>query len=237
MSKHSKWSKVKYQKAVTDVKKAAVYTKMARLITVATREGGGDPNFNFRLRSAIDAALAANLPKDNIERAIKRGTGEEGGDVTESVLYEGYGPGGVGILVEALTDNRNRTSGTIKHAFSSNGGTMAGSGSVQWMFGRHGFIRLGVASLSDETQLAIIDAGASDLSETDEGIEVRCAPESLGKVRGSIEALGLKVEEAGFAWSPKERKEVDQVTGEALGELVAALEDDEDVNEVFTTAD
>lgn len=136
MSKHSKWSKVKNYKGAVDAKRSAVFTKLGRGITVASREGGGDPSFNFRLRTAIDLALAANMPKDNIERAVKKGTGEIAGEKIETVLYEGFGPGGVAVLVEALTDNRHRTSGNLKFIFSSHGGNLGGSGSVQWQFER-----------------------------------------------------------------------------------------------------
>lgn len=238
MSKHSKWSKVKHQKAVTDVRKAAVYTKMARLITVAARESGGDPAFNFKLRTAIDSALAANLPRENIERAIKRGTGEIKGDATESVLYEGYGPGGIGILVEALTDNRNRTSGNIKYLFSSHGGNLAGSGAVQWMFDRRGVVRLSdKGPLPGSTILSLIDAGAFEIDGEGDEVAISCKPEALGKIRAATDALGLHVAEAGFEWKAKEPKDIDDVVGEQLRVLVEALEEDEDVSEVFTAAD
>ncbi|HSD12884.1 MAG TPA: YebC/PmpR family DNA-binding transcriptional regulator, partial [Patescibacteria group bacterium] len=205
MSKHSKWSKVKHYKGAADAKRAAVFTKMARVITVAAREGGGDPNFNFKLRSAIDQALEANLPKDNIDRAIKKGTGEIASDRIEEVLYEGYGPGGVAILVEALTDNRNRTSSNVKHTFSVNGGNMAGSGAVQWMFERKGVVVLKGPKPSEDAELALIDAGADDIATEGDEVAVTGAPDALGKLRDAAVKLGYKVANAGFDWSAKER--------------------------------
>src|SRR5512142_200488 len=217
MSKHSKWSKVKHYKGAADAKRAAVFTKMARVITVAAREGGGDPNFNFKLRSAIDQALEANLPKDNIDRAVKKGTGEIASDRIEEVLYEGFGPGGVAILVEALTDNRNRTSSNVKHAFSVHGGNMAGSGAVQWMFERKGAIVLKGAKPSEEAELALIDAGADDISSDGDEVAVTCAPDALAKLRDAALKLGFKVASAGFEWSAKERAAVpDAETSEKI---------------------
>lgn len=235
MSKHSKWSKVKHQKAVTDAKKAKAYTRFARLVTVAAREGGGDPAFNFKLRTAVDLALANNLPKEVIDRAIKRGVGSEDGGRIEEVLYEGYGPGGVGVLVEALTDNRNRTSGNIKHIFSSHGGSLGASGSVQWMFERSAVVRLEDGqNIDDEAELAFIDAGANDVVR-EEGIIVG-APESLARLRSATEQAGLKVVEAAIEWSPKDPVAVDEGTREGLVELIDALDEDEDVANVVSNA-
>ncbi len=235
MSKHSKWSKVKHYKGAADAKRAAVFTKMARVITVAAREGGGDPNFNFKLRSAIDQALEANLPKDNIDRAVKKGTGEIASDRIEEVLYEGFGPGGAAVLVEALTDNRNRTSSNVKHAFSVHGGNMAGSGAVQWMFERKGSVVLKGEKPTEDAELALIDAGADDISADGGEIAVTCAPDALAKLRDAALTLGYKVSAAGFEWSAKEKAaRPDAETAEKVEALLEALDEDEDVNAVYT---
>lgn len=236
MSKHSKWSKVKHYKGAADAKRAAVFTKMARVITVAAREGGGDPNFNFKLRSAIDQALGADLPKDNIERAIKKGTGEIASDRIEEIVYEGFGPGGVAILVEALTDNRNRTSSNLKHAFSVHGGNMAGANAVQWMFERKGVVRLKGGAPSNEAELALIDAGAEDIAVDEEGVMVTCAPDAVAKIRDAAVHSGIAVVNLGFEWVAKEKApEPDAETRERLEALMEALDDDEDVNAIYST--
>jgi YebC/PmpR family DNA-binding regulatory protein len=236
MSKHSKWSKVKHQKAVADVKKAAVFTKLARAITVAAREGGGDPAFNFKLRTAIDLALAANMPKDNVERAVKKGTGEAASDRIEEVVYEGYGPGGVAVVVEALTDNRNRTSSNLKHVFSSHGGNLAGSGAVQWMFDRRAVVRAKAEGpLGEEAELALIDAGAEDLAVEDGEAVIVGQPDALARLRDKAESLGLAVTGAGFERVAKEPVAVaDPGTREGLEALFEALDDDEDVGSIYS---
>lgn len=235
MSKHSRWSKVKHQKGPADAKKSATFTKMARVITVAAREGGGDPSFNFKLRSAIDQALGADLPKDNIERAIKKGTGEIASDRIEEIVYEGFGPGGVAILVEALTDNRNRTSSNLKHAFSLHGGNMAGANAVQWMFERKGAVRLKGGTPSDAAELALIDAGAEDIAVDDAGVTVTCAPDAVAKIRDAAVHSGIAVADLGFEWIAKERAaEPDAETRERLEALMEALDDDEDVSAVYS---
>jgi YebC/PmpR family DNA-binding regulatory protein len=235
MSKHSKWSKVKHYKGAADAKRAAVFTKMARVITVAAREGGGDPGFNFKLRSAIDQALAADLPKDNIERAIKKGTGEIASDRIEEMVYEGYGPGGVAILVEALTDNRNRTSSNLKHVFSLHGGNMAGTGAVQWMFERKGVVGLAAGAPSDDAELALIDAGADDIDVADAGVTVTGAPDAVARIRDAAEKAGLKIVSVGFEWIAKEKAApLAGETKEKLEGLLEALDEDEDVSEIYT---
>lgn len=235
MSKHSRWSKVKHQKGPADAKRAAVFTKMARVITVAAREGGGDANFNFKLRSAVDQALEANLPKDNIERAIKKGTGEIASERIDEVLYEGYGPGGAAILIEALTDSRNRTSANLKHAFSIGGGNMGGSGAVQWMFERKGIVRVKGGKPSDDAELALIDAGADDIGTDEESVVVSGAPDAVGRIRDAAEKLGLAVAAIGFEWVAKEKAPpVDAETKEKLEGLLEALDEDEDVNAIYS---
>lgn len=242
MSKHSKWAKVKHQKGGVDAKRASTFTKMARAITIAAREGGGDPNFNFKLRAAVDRALAENLPKDNIERAIKKGTGEIASDRIEEVTYEGYAPGGLPVIVEALTDNRNRTSGNLKFVFSDHGGNFASAGAVQWMFRRRGAVRLKAEKVSGEQELALIDAGADDIAfepgDEDEPGEtvVLTAPENLAAMRAAAEGLGFVVTDAALEWAPREKAApVAPEIMEKAAELFAALEEDEDVSEVYTT--
>jgi YebC/PmpR family DNA-binding regulatory protein len=236
MSKHSKWAKVKNYKGVVDAKRAAAFTKVARVITVAAREGGGDPGFNFKLRTAIDQALAVNMPKDNIERAIKKGTGEGELEKIEEVVYEGYGPGGAAIVVVALTDNRNRTSSSLKHIFSVHGGNMAGAGAVAWMFQKKGIIRIEERTSLDETvELSLIDAGAEDITAEDGGLVITTSVESLAKVREAAEKSGLKVVYSGIEWVTKDRTAAaEEQTSGKLDELLEALDDDEDVNAVYS---
>lgn len=218
------------------MKRGAVFTKLAKNITVAARDGGGDPNFNFRLRMAVEQARAANMPKDNVERAIKKGAGEAGGEQIETVYYEGFGPGGVAVLVEALTDNRNRTSGTIKHAFSANGGNMAGVGAVKWMFDAKGVIRVERWSpLSEAEELALIDAGADDMQSEDGELAVTGGTDGLAKLKEAVDNLGLKAASAEIEWIAKEKVSWPEAEAkENLVEMLAALEDDEDVNAVYS---
>jgi len=233
MSKHSKWAKVKNYKGAADAKRAAVFTRLARQITVAARDGGGDPSFNFKLRAAIDQALEANLPKDNIERAVKKGTGEIVADRIEEIVYEGYGPGGVAILLETLTDSRNRTSANVRHTFSLHGGNMGTSGSVQWMFEHKGVVRLKNKPTEDQ-ELALIDAGADDIAQDGEEAVVTCAPDAVAKIRDAALAAGFTIASIGFEWNAKEPVAVnDTETRAKLEELLEALDEDEDVSAVY----
>jgi len=239
MSKHSKWAKVKNFKGAVDAKRAAAFTKLARVITVAAREGGGDPNFNFKLRTAVELAQAGSMPKDNIERAIKRGTGGGEGENIEEVLYEGYGPGGAAVVVEALTSNRNRTSSNLKHILSVHGGNLGSAGSVIWMFVRKSVLRIESAKpLSESEELSLIDAGAEDIAADAEGIDVTGPIEALNRLREAAEKLGLKVVGAGLEWLPKETAAVadPDVRGKLEG-LFEALDDDEDVNTIYYNVD
>ncbi|MEK9152400.1 MAG: YebC/PmpR family DNA-binding transcriptional regulator [Patescibacteria group bacterium] len=236
MSRHSKWSKIKHHKGPADVKRGAMFTKLAKNITVAAREGGGNPEFNFKLRMAIDQARAGNMPKDNVERAINKGAGDPDGAQIETVYYEGFGPGGVAVLVEALTDNRNRTSGTIKHAFSVHGGNMAGVGAVKWMFEAKGVVRAERESpLSESEELALIDAGADDISLEDGELAVTGNTEGLIKLKEAADKAGLKVESAEIEWIAKENVLWPEAEARKnLEEMLGALEDDEDVNAVYS---
>lgn len=239
MSRHSKWSKIKHHKGPADVKRGAMFTKLAKNITVAAREGGGDPNFNFKLRMAVEQARAGNMPKDNVERAIKKGTGELAGEQIESVYYEGYGPGGVAVLVEALTDNRNRTAGSIKHAFSAHGGNLGSVGAVKWMFESKGVISIEQDKPLNETaELAMIDAGADDVVFADNEVIVTTASENLMKLKEAADKAGLKVVSAESEWIAKDKTPWPEgADREKLEEMLAILEDDEDVNAVYSNVE
>ncbi len=236
MSRHSHWAKIKHGKGAADVKKGAIFTKLARSITVAAREKGPDPNFNFKLRLAIDQARASNMPKDNIDRAIARATGE-GADISlEELLYEGILPGGVGTIIEATSDNKNRTTNEVKKILSDFGGTMAGGGAVSW-----NFLKLGVIGLSPEEprekedlELKLIDAGAEEIKDEDGEIHVYTKPENLEKMKNALENDKIKIEFAGLEWVPKERIEVDSDTRKKLDELFLALDESEEVSEYYT---
>ena len=239
MSGHSKWAGIKHQKAINDARRGAVFTKMAREIAVAAKEGGGDPGSNFRLRLAISKARDANMPADNIDRAIKRGTGEGGATNYEELRYEGYGPGGVAILVDALTDNRNRTASEIRSIFTRHGSSIAEPGSVAWMFKRKGVIEVDPGARdADELGLEVIELGASDVRVEDGQLEVETEPEDFEKVREGIEKLGVKIASAEVTMSPNTTIPVGD-DGEAgkLLRLMDALEDSDDVQQVYANFD
>lgn len=191
MSGHSKWSTIKRQKAVTDARRSAAFTKLARQITIAARLGGGDPTMNFRLRLAIDKAKGANVPNDNIDRAIKTGTGEGKDGQTKDMIYEGFGPGGAAIMVEAITDNSNRTAAEVRGVFSKFGGSMGGQNSVGWMFVRSGVLRSGTGLSAEQyeaIELQAIDAGATDVRVEDGTLVILCTPEELSKLQTTLSA-------------------------------------------------
>lgn len=216
------------------MRKASAFTKVARLITVAAKEGGGDPAMNFSLRLALEKARAVNMPKENIERAIKKGTGELEGEMLEELLYEGFGPGGVGVLVEAVTDNKNRTLGDVKHAFAEHGGSLAGPGSVSWQFRRLGVVRISDLGLRrSDIELKLIDAGAEDIVESDNGVEIRCPIESLQKVSELLQSYGIALFESGIEWVPKETLQVSSGSESQIDALLSALEELDDVKEVY----
>lgn len=224
-----------------DKVRSGVFTKISRMISVAVKEGGGDLNANFSLRLAIDKAKAANMPKDNIERAIKRGTGElKDGAQIEEVLYEGFGPGGVAVLVETLTDNKNRTSSDLKNAFTKFGGSISGVGSVKWQFQRLGVVRLGkdekskVESKKSEFELELIDAGAGDIIESEFGLEIRCLMEKFQSVSEVVKKHNLEPESSGLEWVAKEEIKLDESASNKMQVLYDALEELEDVKEIYT---
>ncbi len=240
MSGHSKWANIKHRKGAQDAKKGAVFQKLAKFIIVAAREGGGDPNANFRLKTAIDKAREYNMPMDNIERAIKRGTGEIDGATYEEITYEGYGPAGVAILVETLTDNRNRTSAEMRSLFSRNGGNMGEAGCVGWMFERRGLLALSGKDLDEEKLMEIaIEGGADDLiPDGEEGYTVYCDPSVLSEVKETLKNNGYAVEEAEVSMVPKNTVPINKKEDAArILRLVEIFEDHDDVQNVYGNFD
>lgn len=238
MSGHSKWSTIKRQKGAADAKRGQLFTKLAREITIAARQGLPDPDANTRLRLAVDKAKAANMPKDNIERAIQRASGTGAGDQYEELFYEGYGPGGAALMIQAQTDNRNRTVGEVRAALTRAGGTLGENGSVGWMFDQMGMIEVPVGNADpDELSLVAIDAGASDL-ETDDGVVVIYTdPADLHRVREALTEAGHEVEAAQLTMRPKTLLEPEPDAAIKVVRLVEKLEDLDDVQEVFTNVD
>jgi len=238
MAGHSKWKQIKRKKAVTDARRASAWTKIIREITVAAKAGGGDPNGNPRLRLAIDSARAVNMPKENIERAVKKGTGELGGAAFEELTYEGYGPGGAAIFIEATTDNANRTVAEIRHAFSRSGGNLGASNSVAWMFERKGQIYLDAGQLDEDTTLeAALDAGAEDFSRDGEQYIVTTTPGAFHAVQDALRSRGIAIESAELAMVPKNTVKVEGPDAEKILKLVESLEELEDVSKVFSNFD
>jgi YebC/PmpR family DNA-binding regulatory protein len=232
MSGHSKWSQIKRQKGANDVKRGAVFTKMGREISVAARAGGGDPDGNFRLRLAIERARAINMPLDTIKRAVEKATGGGEGEQFEEIVYEGYGPGGVAILVEAATDNRNRTAAEVRSILTKAGGQLAGSGSVSWQFEQRGVITLAPGGDTEELELLAIDAGADDVDSSGDQVEVYTRPTDLEAVRKSLEAGGVKIESAELSMTAKNTVELDESKARQALRLVELLEDQDDVQRV-----
>ncbi len=239
MSGHSKWSTIKRQKGVADAKRGAVFTKLSREIILAAKQGGGDPSMNFKLRLAVQRAKAANMPNDNIERAIAKGSGGGAGDEQlDEIQYEGYGPGGTAIIVSVLTDNRNRTVAEVRHRFSRAGGNMAETGAVGWQFEARGVITIPLDGHdADELALQVIDAGADDVDVQGDVLEVQTQPANLEPVRKALEAAGVEIENADFAMVPKTLIELDEKTAHQAMRLIESLEDLEDVQRVYSNAD
>ena len=238
MSGHSKWSTIKRAKGITDAKRGALFTKVAREISVAARQGGGDPDANYRLRLAIEKARAVNMPSDNIKRTIDKATGGGEADQYEEIVYEGYGPGGVAVLVEAQTDNRNRTAAEVRSMFAKSGGQLAGSGAVAWQFEPRGLITVPRAGLdADEVALSAIDAGAEDVDTDDEAIEVYTTPSDLEAVRAKLEGAGVPVDSAESTMVAKQTVELDAAKARQALRLIESLEDLEDVSRVTANFD
>ena len=238
MSGHSKWSSIKHKKAIVDSRRGAQFSKLTRAITVAAREGGGDPDANAALENAIRKAKEASMPKENIERAIAKGTGAGGeADAIESVLYEGYGPGGVAVLVEALTENRNRTGADVRHIFSKTGGSLGEPGSVAYLFDKKGVIVID-ASEYDEDQLMIaVEAGAEDITADEDVFEVITEPSDFTRVRRALEDGGVKMESAEVVYRPSALVPVEEGPARTLMSLIEKLEDNDDVSAVHANFD
>lgn len=239
MSGHSKWSSIKHRKAATDAKRGQLFTKLARAITVAAREGGGNPESNYTLAAAIEKARGYSMPKDNIQRAIDKGTGAGGAeDAIERVVYEGYGPGGAAVLVEALTDNRNRTSAEVRHAFDKHGGSIGEPGSVAWQFEKKGVVLVDGERYGEEDLLGAIDAGAEDVAEEGDLIKVTAEPSQLTAVRSALDEAGVEVQSAELAMEPKAVVEVGaEAEARALMRLMDALDEHDDVESVHANFD
>ena len=238
MAGHSKWKQIKHYKAATDAKRGALFTKLIREITMAAKMGGGDPAGNARLRVAIDAAKAKSMPKENIERAVKKGTGElEGVDYQEAV-YEGYGPAGVALIIETVTDNPTRTVADVRHKFSRAGGNLGATNSVSWMFDRKGQLLIeGSAGDEDKLLELALEAGAEDFQREDDTFIVTTEPTQLHAVRSELEAKGVKVSESEIAMIPKNTVKVDGKEAESVLKLIEALEDLDDVQKVHANFD
>ena len=238
MSGHSKWSTIKRKKGAADAKRGKIFTKLIKEITIAAREGGGDPSANPRLRLAVDNAKASNMPADNIDRAIKKATGELEGVTYLELTYEGYGPGGVAILVEAATDNKNRTVAEIRHLFSKNGGNMGENGSVAWMFDKKGIITLPTQDKSEEEIMDIVlEAGAEDLQTEEDFFEIQTALESFESVRKALLSKNLMIENASLQWIAKNTVTIGSNEAEKVMNLIEALEENDDVQNVYSNAD
>ncbi|MGD8367906.1 MAG: YebC/PmpR family DNA-binding transcriptional regulator [Desulfobacterales bacterium] len=238
MSGHSKWSTIRHKKGAADARRGKIFTKLIKEITVAARMGGGDPGANPRLRSAVVAAKAENMPKDNIERAIKKGTGELEGVNYEESQYEGYGPGGAAVLVESLTDNKNRAVSEIRHIFSKNGGNLGESGCVSWMFKKKGYFVVERAAVDEETLMeAALEAGAEDVREDESNFEVITAPEDFEKVKAALKKASIPFEDAEVTMLPETFANLEGKQAEQMYRLMEMLEDCEDVQKVYTNAD
>ncbi|HZR93659.1 MAG TPA: YebC/PmpR family DNA-binding transcriptional regulator [Gaiellaceae bacterium] len=240
MSGHSKWSSIKHKKGAADAKRGKLFSKLARAIIVAAREGGPDPAGNLALQNAIEKARSYSMPKENIERAIARGAGAEGdGASYEPIVYEGYGPGGVALIVEALTDNRNRTASEVRHLFAKHDGNLGGTGSVAWLFERRGLVLVPAEGVDeDELLLAAAEGGADDVELDGSTFQVSSTPEALTRVREAIEAAGFAVESVEVALVPKTTVRVeDEAAARKLLRLMDALEENDDVQDVYANFD
>ncbi len=239
MSGHSKWSTIKRKKGAIDAKRGKIFTRLIKEITVAARTGGGDPDGNPRLRAAITTAKTENMPKDNIARAIKKGTGEIAGEVYEEILYEGYGPGGVAVLVECMTDNRNRTVADIRHYFAKSNGNLGESGCVAWMFEKKGLIQVEKDKYTEEELMDLaLEAGADDVVEEDSEFQILTEPEDFEAARDELVDKGVEFTEASVTMIPKNTVEVtEEAPARALMKLLESLEDHDDVQNVHSNFD
>lgn len=240
MAGHSKWAQIKHKKAATDAKRGKIFTKIVKEISVAAKLGGGDPEGNPRLRSAIEKAKEVNMPSENIKRAIMKGTGELPGTTYEEVIYEGYGPGGVALLIEALTDNKNRTVSEIRHILSKNGGNLGEAGCVAWMFEKKGYILVEKTIIDEDTLMSIVlDAGADDMKNdpSEDNYEIITSPENLNAVKEAIEAQNIPISLSEITMLPKTYVTIEGSTADQMVKLIDALEDNDDVQNVYANFD
>jgi YebC/PmpR family DNA-binding regulatory protein len=238
MAGHSKWANIKHRKAAQDKKRGKVWTKLIREVTVAAREGGADPTSNPRLRLAMDKAFGANMPKDTVDRAIKRGAGAEDGDNYEEIRYEGYAPGGVAVMVDCMTDNRNRTASDVRHAFTKYGGNLGTDGSVAYLFTKQGVVSFQPGTDEDAVMEAALEAGAEDVVVNDDGsLDVITAPEDFGAVCEGLAEAGFDTSVSEVSFNASTQIELDAEGAEKLLKMVDALEDLDDVQEVYNNAD
>ncbi len=238
MSGHSHWATIKHKKGAIDAKRGKLWSKLSRAIIIAARNGGGDPTMNLKLRYAIDKAREVSMPKDNIDRAIKRGTGDVEGMIFEEITYEGFGPGGVAVMVDVLTDNRNRTNGEVRKIFERNGGNMGGPGCVAYLFERKGSFLVSPDGKDEDTLMGIaLESGADDLRQEGEGYEITCDPAAFNKVKEALTAAGLTVQNAEVSQLPKAPTHVDLETARRVMRLVEALDDHDDVQHVYSSLD
>jgi YebC/PmpR family DNA-binding regulatory protein len=239
MSGHSHFKSIKYKKGLADIKRGQAFSKLAREIEVAVKQGGKDPNFNPKLRLAIERAKELRMPNENIERAIKRGTGELKAEKLEEFLFEAYGPGGIAILIEGITDNKNRTLGEIKQILNQNNGKLVGEGAVKWMFKRNGCLTIDIKNQkskikNDELELMAIEAGAEDVYWHGDILDVYTKIEELEKVKKNLEEKGIKIDSASLDWVPKEEISLDEKTKESCQKLFEALDENEAVQEIYS---
>ena len=238
MSGHSKWHTIKHKKGAADAKRGKVFTRIIKELTVAARHGGGDPSMNPRLRTVVADAKASNMPRENIERAIRRGTGQEPGVMYEEITYEGYGPGGVALMIESLTDNKNRTVGEIRHMLGKHNGNLGAENSVAWMFERKGQVLVEKDKIDEEKLLtAALEAGAEDVSESGAVWEIITAPETFEVVRDAIKSLGVELANAEVAMVPQNLVKVEGREAQQLLKLMEAIEDHDDVQHLWANCD
>ena len=238
MSGHSKWASIKHKKGALDAKRGKIFTRIIKELTVAARGGGGDPDMNPRLRTIIADAKAANMPAENIKRAIRRGTGEEPGVNYEEVTYEAYGPGGAAVIIDTLTDNKNRTVGELRHMLEKHGGNLAASGAVSWMFTKKGYIVVEKAKADEEKLMAaVLEAGADDLQEDGDNWEVLSAPDAFQVVRDAVKQLGIEPASAEVSMIPQNYVKLEGKTAQQMVRLMDALDDQDDVQHIWSNFD
>ena len=237
MSGHSHWATIKHKKAAVDAKRGKLWSKLSRAILIAARSSGGDPETNLKLRYAIDKAREVSMPRDNIERAIKRGTGEAQGEIIEELQYEGFGPGGTAILVDVMTDNRNRTAGEVRKIFERGGGKMGSAGNVSFLFDRKGLFVVPATATDEDTLMSVaLDAGAEDIKSIGTEFEITCDPTGFNQVQEALRGKNLELLVAEVRQIPKAAKEVDVETGQKLHRLMESLDDHDDVQHVYSDA-